>query len=327
MPGLKAQESNDSHAGWPMPTVSVIVTCFNYGQYLNDALRSVKQQTFESWECIVVDDGSTDDTRDIATAWSVKDKRFKYIYQENSGVSSARNTGLNEACGHYIQILDADDLLEIDKLKTDVNILDNTNENISTYSSYTIKKETMSEAFIKKASEESVRPRKDLLASLVWDWERTLSIPPHCFMHRRSTIHAIGGFDVNLVTHEDFDLLHRLATSGRKLVYIDKSLVVYRRHERSMCSDRFEMADGYLHALGLALQRSKRRKLKLLTAIRYAMEIEKFITLSILKVQFQNPLLCLWRSRFPFLTLLGLSLYPFIFAIRMPKRVTKYARN
>jgi glycosyltransferase involved in cell wall biosynthesis len=310
------------HAELP-PLVTIIVTCFNYGKYLNDALVSVARQSLHSWECIIVDDGSTDSTCEIATAWTAKDQRFSYIYQENSGVSSARNAGLNRARGRYIQILDADDLLEVDKLSIDVAMLESTSENTSTYSSYIKQVETRYHTSIEKASETSVRPGKNLIISLVWDWERTLSIPPHCFMHRRSKIDAIGGFNVNLVTHEDFDLLHRLAISGGELIYNHRPLVVYRRHEHSMCRDRFGMVDGYLHALGLALQRSRKKRLKILTLIRYAMEVENFITLSILNIQFSRALQSLWQTRFASLTLTGITLYPFIFTIRLPKRSAK----
>ncbi|WZL88439.1 glycosyltransferase family A protein [Salinimicrobium sp. 3283s] len=91
------------------PLVSVVVPCFRQGQFLPEALQSVLDQTYHNWECIVVNDGSSDNTEQVAAAWLKKDKRFNYLYQENSGVSSARNTGIAHSKGEYILPLDADD--------------------------------------------------------------------------------------------------------------------------------------------------------------------------------------------------------------------------
>jgi len=98
------------------PLVSIIVPCFNYGQFLSEALESLLAQTYPRWECIIVDDGSTDNTKEAVNFYVQKDSRFRYIYQVHRGVSSARNRALKEAAGTYIQFLDADDMLEKDKL-------------------------------------------------------------------------------------------------------------------------------------------------------------------------------------------------------------------
>ncbi|MFV8358229.1 glycosyltransferase family 2 protein, partial [Flavobacterium sp. XS1P32] len=89
------------------PQVSIIVPCFNQAQYLSEALKSVLEQTYENWECIIVNDGSPDDTKQIAQKWVEKDSRFKYIFKENGGLSSARNEGINYAKGTFILPLDA----------------------------------------------------------------------------------------------------------------------------------------------------------------------------------------------------------------------------
>lgn len=89
--------------------ISIIVSNYNYGKYIGDALESILQQTLKNWECIVVDDGSTDNSIDIINNYSKKDKRFKVIKQKHLGVSAARNAGLNIAKGEYIAFLDSDD--------------------------------------------------------------------------------------------------------------------------------------------------------------------------------------------------------------------------
>ena len=89
--------------------VSIIVPCFNQAQYLDECLQSVLDQTFQDWECIIVNDGSPDNTKEIAQEWIAKDSRFKYISIANSGVCNARNVGIQSACGEFILPLDADD--------------------------------------------------------------------------------------------------------------------------------------------------------------------------------------------------------------------------
>lgn len=97
--------------------VSIIVPCYNQAQFLSSALESVIAQTYQNWECIVVNDGSTDDTESIASLWHKKDSRIKYISKINGGLSSARNTGIRSALGKYILPLDADDFIHSEYLK------------------------------------------------------------------------------------------------------------------------------------------------------------------------------------------------------------------
>jgi len=91
------------------PQVSIIVPCYNQAQYLKESLQSVLEQSFSNWECIIVNDGSPDNTEEIAKKWVEKDGRFKYIKTKNKGVSNARNVGIGTALGEYILPLDADD--------------------------------------------------------------------------------------------------------------------------------------------------------------------------------------------------------------------------
>lgn len=90
-------------------TISVIVPCYNQAQYLGECLESVLCQTFTDWECLIVNDGSPDHTKEVASKYLKLDTRFKYIEIENGGVSNARNIGIQEANGDFILPLDADD--------------------------------------------------------------------------------------------------------------------------------------------------------------------------------------------------------------------------
>ena len=91
------------------PLISIIVPCYNQAQYLDECLQSVLDQTYQDWECIIVNDGSPDDTEEVAKKWLDKDVRFKYLKKQNGGLSSARNAGIEIAEGEWILPLDCDD--------------------------------------------------------------------------------------------------------------------------------------------------------------------------------------------------------------------------
>src|SRR6185437_13050535 len=103
--------------------VSVIIPCYNQAHFLTAAVDSVLAQAYTDWECIIVNDGSTDNTESVALAYAEKDRRIKYTRKENGGLSSARNTGLNIAAGKFIQFLDADDVLEPQKFSMQLQSL------------------------------------------------------------------------------------------------------------------------------------------------------------------------------------------------------------
>jgi glycosyltransferase involved in cell wall biosynthesis len=110
------------------PIVSVIVPCYNNGNYLAEALESVLTQTYATWECIILDDGSTDNSARVAQAYTEKDKRFSYIYQINKGVSAARNAAIKTSSGKYILPLDADDKLSPEYVTEAVKVLEKNND-------------------------------------------------------------------------------------------------------------------------------------------------------------------------------------------------------
>jgi glycosyltransferase involved in cell wall biosynthesis len=99
-----------------MPTFSVIVPVYNVRDYLEDALASIECQSFRDFEAIIVDDGSTDGSAQIAAAFCVRDSRFRLLQQRNAGPSAARNHGLAQASGTYLYFLDSDDLIAPDTL-------------------------------------------------------------------------------------------------------------------------------------------------------------------------------------------------------------------
>ena len=106
------------------PKVSVIIPAFNIESYISDALRSLSSQTFQDFEALIIDDGSTDRTAEQVTSFIQQDSRFKLLQKANGGLSSARNFGIHQANGEYIALLDGDDLYLPNKLSTHIDILD-----------------------------------------------------------------------------------------------------------------------------------------------------------------------------------------------------------
>lgn len=103
--------------------VSVIVPCYNQSDYLDKCLNSVLNQSYKDWECLIINDGSIDNTSKIAKKWINHDIRFKYFEKINGGLSSARNLGLDYAKGEFVFFLDSDDLISVDCLKVLYNEL------------------------------------------------------------------------------------------------------------------------------------------------------------------------------------------------------------
>ncbi|MCD4680085.1 MAG: glycosyltransferase, partial [Bacteroidales bacterium] len=115
--------------------VSIIIPLYNAEKYIKETLDSVLSQSYSNWECIIVDDGSTDSSKKIALEYCAKDARFKYFHQPNSGPSAARNHGLKISSGDYIQYLDADDVIFPERLKLMVTQSDKLEKNVILYSS------------------------------------------------------------------------------------------------------------------------------------------------------------------------------------------------
>ncbi len=98
------------------PNVSIILPTYNRAHYLKEAIESVLTQTYQDWELLIIDDGSTDETRSVAQSYVERDSRISYHYHSNQGVSAARNVGIQLARGRYVAFLDDDDLWQPEKL-------------------------------------------------------------------------------------------------------------------------------------------------------------------------------------------------------------------
>nr|WP_315174691.1 glycosyltransferase family 2 protein [uncultured Flavobacterium sp.] len=206
-------------------SVSIIVPCYNQGVFLNEALESVCNQTYTDWECIIVNDGSTDDTEVIAQQWVAKDNRFKYFYKKNSGVSSTRNFGISKASGKYIQFLDSDDILDNRKIQFSVDKLkeDKSNEIGIVISNFKM---------LSSDSKEVMPPFCQLDAELftlenfLFKWNVTFSVQMQCGLFDAKLFESIR-FPENLSAQEDWVVwIQVLKTTN--CVFIDLPLAYYR---------------------------------------------------------------------------------------------------
>jgi len=226
--------------------VSVIVPCYNYGKYLSDALNSIQVQTFQDWECVVVDDGSSDSTRDVVAQFSRVDDRFRYHYQENRGLSGARNTGIRETNGKYIQFLDADDIIESEKLEIQVNYLNRHQDQDLVYGDARFFNTENPEAqyFSFQEGDNDWMPRvsgrgKILLKHLVKSNFMVVSSP----LLTRRLVNTNGFFSEDLQSHEDWEFWLRCVINGAYFNYLDaeNTFALIRTHDKSMSNESLEM--------------------------------------------------------------------------------------
>jgi len=245
----------------PNPKVSVIIPCYNYGRYLPETLESVMHQSTSDWECIVVDDGSTDDTKGIVADFIAKESRFKYYYQENKGVSTARNTGISIAKGEFIQFLDADDLLEKRKIECQVEFLEEHHdvEIVYGYANYFLTDQPElrmqgltpdSPPWMSKISGKGLPVIQELIVRNIM----TISSP----LLRRRVIDKCGFFIDGMKYCEDYEYWLRSALKGVSFYYLDlnETCVLIRVHEESTSHNRLVMLQGRLSMLESVPQNS-----------------------------------------------------------------------
>jgi glycosyltransferase involved in cell wall biosynthesis len=233
--------------------VSVIVPVYNGAGFITDTLESVRRQTHSRLECIIVDDGSTDDTAAIVKEWMVADKRFLYAYQPNKGLSAARNAGLERAMGDFIQFLDADDVLLPSKLERQLTFMLQT----GAMASYTDYSSGMSgDIFKPHEFHTSVELHStEQVVEFATRWETTLVIPPHCFLFTASFFRENGiRFDTTLPNHEDFDCWLNILRLHPQVGYLADKLCIYRITDGSMSKKMRSMGEGFIQVLDKQIQ-------------------------------------------------------------------------
>ena len=199
-----------------MTKVSVIVPTYNYARFLPDALESLRAQTFGDWECIVVDDGSTDETPAVVGAAAANDGRVRCVFQANRGPSAARNRGVAESAGDYIQFLDADDVLPPAKLEAQIRLLETDPSIGIVYSDtrYFQDSATRLLSYVvpgpRPSSTPDERSSDPFLRALIDHNIMAVEGP----LIRRSVLTTVGPFEVDLVRMEDWQYWLRCSLAG-----------------------------------------------------------------------------------------------------------------
>lgn len=206
--------------------VSIIVPCYKQAHYLNQALESVIIQSYTNWECIIVNDGSPDNTDQVAEQWCKKDKRFRYIYQENGGLSSARNAGINVSKGEFILPLDSDDILHQNYLiKMVPALLENDIAIVSCYRKFFI--DNVSNIVYEH------KPIGNSVKNLLFE---NILMPSSLF--RKKYWKEVGGYDEKMKNgFEDWEFWVAITKLGYKFKIIEEFLFYYRKAKKSMLID------------------------------------------------------------------------------------------
>jgi len=226
--------------------ISVIVPAYNAEKYIDETVQSVLNQTYQTWELILVNDGSTDHTSALVNMYSAN-PQIKVVHQKNEGVSNARNAGTLHAHGSYYCFLDADDLLTEDCLQKRVDYLkEKESDFLHNDIEIMLSNSTRTRTIMSGLS-------GDVLNALL-RWENTVVPGPSSFIISKRCFENVGGFDESLSTAADQDYFIRVAEKYR-IDKIAEVLTLYRVHEQNMHKNIFLMELDHIRVFKKADQR------------------------------------------------------------------------
>lgn len=220
------------------PFVSVIVPAYNAARFLSGAVDNIRDQSYQPLEIIIVDDGSTDGTADLATSLG---EDIRYVRQNNRGPAAARNTGLAMARGSVIAFLDADDLWPKDKLHIQVKCLTD-NQNVDVVLGHT------QQVALPGAAKWTIQGLNITLVSVYLG----------SAVFRRSVFEKVGVFDDTLYYSEDHDWFLRAREQGVSMIVAEHITLYHRLHEHNMTRERNPRDLGLLEVLKMSLDRRRR---------------------------------------------------------------------
>lgn len=205
------------------PAVTVVVPVWNRADLIAETLESVASQTFTDWECIVVDDGSTDATREVVRRFIDRDPRFRYVWQENSSAANARNHGLQMAASQFVAFLDSDDLFPPDKLAWQVEALQNNSQAVLVYGdTFQFRNGDLNcgSVYLDQIRD---KPAGRAFEKLICC--SSIYAP----LVRTEAMRRLGGFDTTLPSAEDWDMWLSLSKIGT-ILYQPRIALRYRLH-------------------------------------------------------------------------------------------------
>jgi len=237
------------------PLVSVIITCLNCNRFLANAVNCTLAQTYENIECIIVDDGSTDDTRSLAESLANKDDRIKYVINNGKhGPAAARNFGVQHANGEWIQFYDVDDHLYPDKIRTQLDYLrDNhidTSQPMVLYSDFEVIWEDESGKSIKKITNVIGDHNREGLLNKILSWHEGPTMPFHVnsTLFKRA-IFKEKIFNTDLMIFEEIEFFTDLLHNKIPFIYVPTLAMTYRIHGTNLTKDYRRSRLGYIQFL------------------------------------------------------------------------------
>lgn len=209
-----------------LTTFSIIIPCYNQGHFLKDCLNSIQEQKIKDWEVWVVNDGSEDNTAQVAHEFLEINSKIHYLYQTNQGLSAARNAGMNKAQGQFLIFLDADDWIESNLLRKYIEL-------ISSYPDFQLFR--CGYAYWDHREGYCFHRHNPVGNGKIFPEVLTQNIGPcHSILIQREFAQKLGGFDVKLKSCEDWDFWIRAGRAGAKIFSINEVLVAYRYVSYSM---------------------------------------------------------------------------------------------
>jgi cellulose synthase/poly-beta-1,6-N-acetylglucosamine synthase-like glycosyltransferase len=234
------------------PKVSVVIPAYNVCAYLEEALKSLERQSFQAFEAIVVDDGSTDGTVNLVQQFCQRDSRFRLFTKPNGGLSSARNYGIRQAQAGYIAMLDGDDRYEPDKLANHVQCLDRDPRVGVVYSASKIIRH---DGQLSWMSLDGKPIQSNPLVSLLC---KNFVGHGSNAVFRRILINEVGEFDETLRSSEDIDFWLRIAATGRWHFYREpRALCCYRVRPAGLSFNVAQMQRSHEQVIQSAYHRSR----------------------------------------------------------------------
>jgi glycosyltransferase involved in cell wall biosynthesis len=229
------------------PLVSIIITAYNQEDFISEAIESVLNQTYTNLECIIIDDGSIDKTRSICEKYLQQDKRLKYFFQENKGVSLARNKGFKLSSGTFIHFLDGDDFILEDKIEKQVEFLETNSEYDICYSNY-------SHLFQNKniiQPADHVPITKFPLEDFLFRWDRNIGTTIHSALFRRHIWEENEmPFPIDYTSrYEDWVFWVMIALKNKTIAHLEFNGAIYRIHANNLTSETNTNIEYFFQAM------------------------------------------------------------------------------
>ncbi len=263
--------------------ISVIIPCYNQGKFVDDAVDSVLKQTYQNFEIIIINDGSTDEfTNNLLKNYNKPNT--KVYHTQNQGLASTRNYGFELSTGDLIQFLDADDFLDRKKFEAQIKEFQEDTSLDVCYTNY--------KYFYEKSQTYSEHQMGDVLGTnpfedFLYKWQRGLSIPIHCGLFKKAVFGKSDPFIQDFKAVEDWIMWVGIAKKGCKFKYLDETLAFYRIQSENMTKNKELMfywaaravayiADNFIETENLEKFNSAQEKyLKQLVDIFYISSLEE----------------------------------------------------